>query len=865
MYLLPVGGPDCYLPPFMADAFFSFTNGIDLPAPNEELSLADIKAKALQCSVQIFKNWTQLNTVIKRFDAVIQKRWIKKTQKQREAVIHRAHPTIPRQHRPDFVGCRFAGHHVSWYGSITDHRHRKRKKRARADPINTRQTTAFLWPYINLEDLQQGHLLPLYLHSRGRDLPEQFVASDLQGAHKGHGWAETVEDGNRCMAFADGKTPKKYGRVFLQQGTVKQRVLRPTYSPIVGLFILEIQDGIYKFLADCAIHIMHDTDLPAILLSPSVPAPNPPSPDDKQQRWRSLPALALEMPYRAPGELDIDSVQMLVSAKRSAAEDHIWLLREDPGYFVDNLKDCMEHSLDWFARPKDVEHMYKHVAGKVIADAFCMYYLWEELDQHLLQLPSVEIQLADANTKTGRLHAYDEAAWAILDTIIEKLFDIQLEALRVGVPTSPRIRIISDIDQMAGGKQEWDLKDGSTEVEHRVYVLFWSLFDASQRDLHGINALISEIQHTIDHDPEAAALMDDWVIESFSNVALLAEFRRLIATFLPWSRGWQLNNVAEHTVVAIAIENAVVRDDCHAKTLTNAPCHCSTTLGNPLDGRFHFPVDRKRTKETANQMRSAEAELASFWSEIARYFRKFQDRGLYDEFLRKSCRKEGVRKTKKWVEPAKERIVVPIPASPASPLRQLDVNAWCIESGKGSRKRDLLESAIKPVTKIKTRGEPKQTETPPTTPGRANNNNNDDEEDAAAVDHLPIIKLPKRAYKVFAALFPTSTTAAKELSWDEFCCAMNAVGLQPEKLYGSVWIFRPSQVGGFKGRRGKALSGLAGPAPVVVEERPSASDDSIQAGSGGLQLKRSIQFHEPKVCTLLPSLSLDRIYQVRLN
>jgi hypothetical protein len=42
-----------------------------------------------------------------------------------------------------------------------------------------------------------------------------------------------------------------------------------------------------------------------------------------------------EAPYRVTALLDIGSLRALVLAHRNEAEDHIWLLREDPGYFAE--------------------------------------------------------------------------------------------------------------------------------------------------------------------------------------------------------------------------------------------------------------------------------------------------------------------------------------------------------------------------------------------------------------------------------------------------------------------------------------------------------------------------------------------------
>jgi hypothetical protein len=76
------------------------------------------------------------------------------------------------------------------------------------------------------------------------------------------------------------------------------------------------------------------------------------------------------------------------------------------------------------------------------------------------------------------------------------------------------------------------------------------------------------------------------------------------------------------------------------------------------------------------------------------------------------------------------------------------------------------------------------------------------------------VKVPKRDFKVLCALLPSPATisqAPREVSWNDFISALNTLGLVPEKLYGSVWIFKP-----------------------------------LPVGRGLVRADRSIQFHEPK-------------------
>lgn len=84
-----------------------FTAGTDLPIPSK-LTNEELERHAIRFSTSILKDWTALNAIIKRFEATIQKRWLKKTVKQRRDVLLNAWPDMARGHRPDFASFRKA-------------------------------------------------------------------------------------------------------------------------------------------------------------------------------------------------------------------------------------------------------------------------------------------------------------------------------------------------------------------------------------------------------------------------------------------------------------------------------------------------------------------------------------------------------------------------------------------------------------------------------------------------------------------------------------------------------------------------------------------------------------------------------------
>lgn len=112
-------------------------NGWDLPSP-KPLELDQIRSLANTFAHDIFADWTNLNAILKRFEALIQKRWLKKSAKQRRETLTVAYPSIPLVHRPDFENFRnYSNRHIS---------------RSR-----TCDAGAHLTPHMNLEDLMQGN------------------------------------------------------------------------------------------------------------------------------------------------------------------------------------------------------------------------------------------------------------------------------------------------------------------------------------------------------------------------------------------------------------------------------------------------------------------------------------------------------------------------------------------------------------------------------------------------------------------------------------------------------------------------------------------------------------------------------------
>lgn len=392
--------------------------------------------------------------------------------KQKREILLKARPEIAVGHRPDFASFRQISKQVS---------------RSR-----TCRSNAFLWPYLNLEDLQQRHLLLLFLNSRGRKLvsgwldilllgdrtnskqPDAFRMADVNLAHLGSGWEDHIdlssldlyccdehfdnssETPQSCMLFQDKHSPTKYGQVLESDDIIDS--LEPDQFPFLrdakeGLLSLEIQAGTYKFLVKCAKLILHDIK-PALFFT----AAHQPEPNVEHFAglgYQSLAGHTLESPYRIPQALDLERLKVLVSGRRSSAEDHIWEMKQDPGYFIDTYREWSEHNDHRPQKVCNCKDCRDHISARVLEHAFKSFIYWDDIYRKLCAMPELNVQMSRADESRVRLADEDCQRWAALMGVVWQMLLIPMNLLKDGLPNSPRLRNRYEWSEPVGRDGDW--------------------------------------------------------------------------------------------------------------------------------------------------------------------------------------------------------------------------------------------------------------------------------------------------------------------------------------------------------------------------------------------------------------------------
>lgn len=737
---------------------FLATLSPDLPQPTSFPTADEVRREARERSSKLFEDWRLLNEILKRHEETIRKRWMKKTRGKKQEVLLKAWPDMSASHRPDFL-------------ALQRESTEQRRK-------GTRFRDAYWWPYINLEDLVKPKSLLLFLNARGRHLPEAFAHADFDATHLGQtslAIRSAFLNGHTMLLHGQ-KTAETYGQLiswdeddeafdWMHTGT--------QFHPGWGLQVLETQQRILRFLVQCCFLILQDM-FTASLTDVAVPVqPEPSFVSRGETEYPSLALITAEAPYRVPLHLDFERLRAIIAAKRSAAEDYIWGLREDPGYFAEIVGDWTEHRQEKLLDTNGKRHpvldkplFWDRVLANVVSDAYGALMIWNVIYQQLTSLVALKEEYANEISLGRSLPLEYNEALQKFRYLLDQASKGPIANLKMGVPASPPLRSLFVREPQIPHSNIIRVKTKSAVGKDNLLGTFSMLWDEHQLFLCGLPNVLDELDRTMHADPNQKERISPWVDRVFSDLVVIGEARRQLSLYHP-----SLSSTYEETTDEMKVDFARSTSGL-AKLLKHLDGVSLANVGTPAEGRFHYPSDKRRTLQSTTAMRAAEHHLDLFWRKFDQHM---ESHHVAVQHLLSGDRQ--VQRTAEWVEPAK----APKKAPEEDALEPLHRPFSQPETGSKER---ILPARVK----NKTRGTAQRPETD-TTPDQPR------EEERQKPDEQPLLAVDKRAMKVFSTLFhnPSSQPDAPgEVPWTDFLHAMAATGFAPGKLYGSVWQFTPT-------------------------------------------------------------------------
>lgn len=714
--------------------------------------------------VNIFK-WMRLANVVAQHEQLIRARWLKKTNRQRKDVLLSAMPDMPSSHRADIE-------------MVLE----------QCCPNQRCDLLSSILPYINLEDLTKPKSLLILLNARAHHLPNEFAYSDFELAPLAQIRPVLLNPTDFTINFIG-----NYGGVVhwddekAAQDSMNKGL---TIHPVHGLNILQIQHSLLEFLHKCCIHILHDVVSTNVIMAISVTvAPTPPPLSDNNEQYSSLNIAMREAPYREPALLNLNSLQGLVSAYKGAAEDHVWLLREDPSYFAEVVQEQYEHRQELLLG-QNCGRLHENakerpLRGKVlrtmITDAYTEFYVWHEVQRRISQLHEISLKY---HSETRGLRK--ELPSDFLEALVETSFFLEatmldfIHQIRQQWCTSPVIR-----DSWAQSCDAYckhhahpvPIKDHPRGTErNKIDRLVHFLCYAPYRNKLGIHTVVDAIERLLQNSPSAKALVSPRIASYISQLSVASQCFQQLQLFQPWAR--QVKHSVKQRQTQLFIAYTASFSKWHDVLMTKFKGTNLWELGKP-DGKFHYPADRRRSRANVDALRSAEAALDAFWTAADDRFRQNAGKTPHD-IVTEIIEERTLQRTPPYIERNNSSrktsspepvdfIYVPIPNSLHEPTKQITgvFDKLSIGSSSKTKTHGLSDSpADIELVGYVADGEP---------------------------ESQPCFRLDKRACRVFRNLFhsPDSRDQVGEIPWTDFLHAMVSTGFSAQKLQGSAWQFTP--------------------------------------------------------------------------
>ena len=763
------------------------------------LSPHQVRSQALPLSQEILNLWAKLHRIVANWDTTMQKRWLKKTKEQRKKILLGAWPGMPTIHRPDFDAF-------------------KNKKMPTSGPC---RRPDYLWPHINQEDLIKPRSLPLLLNSRGYYPPAAFSTADRDSYRFGV-VSRAIDVGflnEYVMMFTDRHTPMTYGELIAWEDNPDAFYWLHSqrgFQPGDGLLVLEIQARLYKFCVDCCKNILHDKSIDE-LESITVPAElEPVLVSGNESGLASLAAAAAEAPYRLPMNLNLDRLKSMLAAKLEDAEDHLWALREDPGYFAAQLTNAKEHRLEHISDKRGRKHpiiedrirnstLWQRVICSAVTNAYLKIELWNVLLGRAVELQALkEKHNKDISLGKDLPEEYAMAFYKFMHHL-KQLAKGPIGVLKQGAFGSPPLRIFFEREPQNPNNTIIQIRRKGILTKNKVRdELIWlltTLFDEDQLFLLDLGILMDELDRLLESESTAKELISSWVADKISDLAVISQCIQQIRLYQPWAAEFA-NRMAENTDVLD--EDYSRTDRLFAEILIIKVSDSTAALGASSDSRFYYPIDKRRTRENTESMRIAEKNLDDFWRAVDG---ELVSNGAVISRVRRLLDGRMLQRTQEWVEPSKGEQMEAVSVLPYSLAEEM------LHLERSTTSTLNAGSSIVPKNKTKTRGTSELT--------IADAEAVPQPVEPMKIDRQPKFQVDKRAHKVFKTIFfaPSASSQPGEVAWADFLHAMGSVGFNIEKLYGSAWQFTPTN----------------------------------------LDVERAIQFHEPHPIGKIPFVSARRI------
>ncbi|KAL6400036.1 hypothetical protein AUP68_15728 [Ilyonectria robusta] len=244
-----------------------------------------------------------------------------------------------------------------------------------------------------------------------------------------------------------------------------------------------------------------------------------------------------------------------------------------------------------------------------------------------------------------------------------------------------------------------------SKIEENLNHLLRTLWeDDHDLFLFRLSNVVDELERLLEAEPAARDLISFHVAKIIGNLSIQSQCLHQLEIYQPWAQNFNsaavdLQPDLEKDYAEKYKPWALILAAFHEANLGK-----TARFGEPLSGRFTYPIDKRRTKENVETLRRAERNLDVFWASVDRLLHaklgKLQASAVQGLFSQARL----LQRTPEWVEPLAGQNVVATPPT-EQPLSPFYFGLRDGPSSKAAMDRPKPEPF---KAKIKTRGAPGQ-------------------------------------------------------------------------------------------------------------------------------------------------------------
>ena len=296
---------------------------------------------------------------------------------------------------------------------------------------------------------------------------------------------------------------------------------RRQFLPGQGLLVLAAQAKLLGFLLECCIKLLHDIPPAKLRSDDHAPQSEPASVyDNGKGGFSSLGMMNEQAPYHLPTKLDLRHIASLLAARENAAEDHLWLLREDPSYFAGQLFESKEHRQELLKDMNGEAHpvlkpgretiLWTRVIGGVLTEAYLNLEVFAELRRQAEDLCLLQHKYASVISPSKSLPEEYLFALVKFRHYLMQAAKGPLGQLKHTFVASPPMRKYF-ARQPAENLKDIAVRKSDVKMGNAVSDILWPMRtlweDGQSLFVARIPAVVDELNHLLQSEPSAQNLI----------------------------------------------------------------------------------------------------------------------------------------------------------------------------------------------------------------------------------------------------------------------------------------------------------------------------------------------------------------------